>query len=79
MDLGYVEGAAYDYIRHGAIPFFAALDIANGKVISQCPPHHRHEEFLRFLRKIDQNVPDTLDIHLVLDNYATYKHPKVQL
>jgi putative transposase len=79
MGLGYVEGVTHDYIRHGTTTLFAALDIANGKVIGRCQPHHRHQEFLRFLKEIDQSVPDTLDLHLVMDNYATHKHPKVRL
>lgn len=78
MGLGYVEGVTHDYIRHGTTTLFAALDIATGKVISQCKHRHRHQEFLQFLRHIDANVPESLDIHLVVDNYATHKHAKVK-
>ena len=76
--LGYVEGYTHDYVRHGTTTLFAALDIATGRVIGRCRKRHRHEEFLAFLRLIDREVPAELDIHLVLDNYATHKHAKVK-
>jgi len=78
MGLGYVEGVTHDYERHGTTTLFAALDIANGEVIAQCKTRHRHQEYLSFLKHIDENVPRTLDIHLVIDNYATHKHPTVK-
>jgi putative transposase len=78
MGLGYVEGVTHDYVRHGTTTLFAALDIANGKVLTRSKPRHRHQEFLSFLRHIDKNVPEELDLHLVLDNYASHKHPKVK-
>lgn len=78
LGLGYVEGVTHDYIRHGTTTLFAALDIVSGKVITQCKPRHRHQEFLQFLRHIDANVPKDLDIHLVVDNYTTHKHQKVR-
>lgn len=78
MGLGYVEGVTHDYFRHGTTTLFAALDVANGTVIGQCKARHRHQEFLSFLRHIERNVPEELDIHLVMDNYATHKHPKVR-
>jgi len=78
MGLGYVEGVTHDYIRHGTTTLFAALDIASGHVLTQCKPRHRHKEFLQFLRHIDDNVPEDLDIHLVVDNYVTHKHAKVR-
>jgi putative transposase len=78
MGLGYVEGVTHDYVRHGTTTLFAALDIANGEVITQCKARHRHQEFLAFLRHIDANVPQELDVHLVIDNYATHKHAKVK-
>jgi len=78
MGLGYVEGVTHDYVRHGTTTLFAALDVATGEIMAQCQHRHRHQEFLRFLRHIDANVPDGLDVHLVLDNYATHKHPKVR-
>jgi len=78
MGLGYVEGVTHDYFRHGTTTLFAALDIANGTVLTQCKARHRHQEFLSFLRHIDANVPSELDVHLVMDNYATHKHTKVR-
>jgi len=78
LGLGYVEGYTHDYIRHGTTTLFAALDVATGKVIGKCSKRHRHQEFLAFLRLIDRETPPELDIHLVVDNYATHKHPKVQ-
>lgn len=68
----------HDYIRHGTTSLFAALDIATGKVIGQTQRKHRHQEFLRFLRTIDRQTPAELDLHLVLDNYATHKTPAIQ-
>lgn len=78
MGLGYVEGVTHDYKRHGTTTLFAALDVANGEVLAQCKRRHRHQEFLAFLKHIDQNVPPDLDVHLICDNYATHKHPKVR-
>jgi putative transposase len=78
MGLGYVEGITHDYIRHGTTTLFAALDVANGSVLTQCKPRHRHQEFLAFLRHIETNVPDRLDVHLICDNYGTHKHAKIK-
>jgi len=78
MGLGYVEGVTHDYVRHGTTTLFAALDVQSGKVITQCKPRHRHQEFLSFLRHLDTQVPPALALHLVIDNYATHKHPKVR-
>ena len=68
----------HDYVRHGTTTLFAALEVLEGKVIGQCLPRHRHQEFLKFLRTLDASYPKTLDLHLVLDNYGTHKHAKVQ-
>ena len=68
----------HDYKRHGTTTLFAALDVLTGSVIGQCLPRHRHVEFLKFLRKIDREVPKRLRIHLILDNYATHNHPNVR-
>ena len=68
----------HDYRRHEATSLFAALDVASGVVISDCYRRHRHQEFLRFLRLIDESVPAELGIHLVLDNYGTHKVSKVK-
>ena len=67
----------HDYKRHGTTTLFAALDVVTGSVLHECMPRHRHQEFLRFLRKIDKSVPAELDIHVVLDNYGTHKHENV--
>jgi len=68
----------HDYKRNGTTTLFAALDVLSGKVIGQCLPRHRHEEFLKFLRTIDREVPKGLQIHLIVDNYATHKHANVK-
>jgi len=68
----------HDYQRHGTTTLFAALDVATGQVIGQCMPRHRHQEWLKFLRRIDAETPKHLDVHLIADNYATHKHAKVQ-
>jgi len=78
LGFGYVEGVTHDYVRHGTTTLFAALDLLDGTVLAQCRKRHRHQEFLDFLRAIDQAVPAALDIHVILDNYATHKHPKVK-
>ena len=68
----------HDYVRHGTTTLFAALEILEGKVVGQCHPRHRHQEFLKFLRRLDIEFPEKLKLHLVLDNYGTHKHPKVE-
>ena len=78
MGLGYVEGVTHDYRRHGTTTLFAALDTAKGTVITQCRQRHRHQEYLDFLRQIEKNVPAELDVHVIVDNYATHKHPRVR-
>ena len=78
MGLGYVEGVTHDYVRHGTTTLFAALDIATGTVFAECQPRHRHQEFLGFLRNLDACVPADLEVHLIVDNYATHKHAKVR-
>jgi transposase len=69
---------SHDYIRHGTTSLFAALDVVSGKVIGQTHRRHRHQEFLTFLKKIDAAVPEGLDVHVVLDNYATHKTPAIK-
>ena len=68
----------HDYKRNGTTTLFAALNTLDGKVIGQCLPRHRHQEFLRFLRTIDRQTPEGLNLHLILDNYATRNHPDVK-
>lgn len=68
----------HDYKRHGTTTLFAALDVKSGLVIGECQPRHRAKEFIRFLKRIDRVVKKYLDIHLVVDNYATHKTPEVK-
>jgi len=75
---GRAQTMTHDYVRHGTTTLFAALNVADGKVIGQCQPRHRHQEWLNFLRLVDARTPVDRDLHLILDNYATHKHPKVQ-
>jgi len=75
---GLPERQTHDYERHGTTTLFAALNVLEGTIIGECQPRHRHQEFLRFLTRIDQSVDPGLDIHLVLDNYGTHKHPEVK-
>ena len=67
-----------DYKRHGTTTLFAALNALDGTVIGSCMDRHRHEEFLRFMRTIDKQVPKGIAVHMILDNYATHKHPAVK-
>jgi len=69
----------HDYKRNGVTTLFAALEVAQGKVIGQCFARHRNQEFLRFLRRLDQEFPGDTPLHLVMDNYGTHKHPNVQV
>lgn len=78
MGLGYVQGVTHDYYRHGTTTLFAALDVLDGKVLTQCKPRHRHQEFLGFLRHLDASIPAGLEVHLIADNYGTHKHPKAR-
>jgi transposase len=78
MTKGRAATMTHDYKRNGTTTLFAALDVLTGKVIGQCLPRHRHIEFLKFLRKIDKEVPKGLQVHLICDNYATHKHPEVK-
>jgi transposase len=75
---GRLGTVTHDYKRHGTTTLFAALNILNGKVIGTCMDKHRHQEWLRFLCLIDRQTPANQPVHLIVDNYATHKHPKVQ-
>lgn len=68
----------HDYKRNGTTTLFAALEVAQGKVVGQCYARHRHQEFLKFLQRLDQEFPANLKLHVVMDNYGTHKHPRVQ-
>jgi len=78
MRPGQAERRSHDYTRHGTVSLFAALDVATGRIIGRCFARHRGAEFLRFLREIECNVPVNLDVHLVMDNYATHKTPAIR-
>ena len=78
MRPGQLERRSHDYTRHGTSSLFAALDIATGKVIGRCFRRHRAKEFKKFLADIDAAVPQSLDVHVILDNYATHKTPSIQ-
>lgn len=78
MRPGQIERRTHDYTRHGTTSLFAALDIATGAVIGRCYPKHRSSEFSRFLDQVEAAVPPNLDIHLVMDNYATHKTKPVR-
>jgi transposase len=75
---GRVATQTHDYKRHGTTTLFAALNLADGKVIGTCQKRHRHQEWLRFLRLIDESTPPDKEIHLIVDNYSTHKHEKVR-
>ena len=76
MRPGLPEKATHDYVRHGTTTLFAALEVATGKVVDACFDRHRHQEFLRFLKQVAKAYP-RVKLHLVVDNYATHKHPTV--
>jgi transposase len=78
MKRGRAGTMTHDYIRHGTTTLFAALNVLDGTVIGQCMARHRHQEFIRFLNRIEAVVPAGKLIHAILDNYAVHKHPKVR-
>lgn len=77
MKKGRAGTMTHDYKRNGTTTLFAALNVLEGTVIGQCLPRHRHQEFLRFLRQLDREFPAALDLHLIVDNYGTHRHPAV--
>jgi transposase len=78
LGIGHIATKTHDYYRHGTVTLFAALDYVSGKIVAQTAPRHRHQEWLAFLKKIDQDTPPELDLHLICDNYATHKHARVR-
>jgi transposase len=78
MKKGRCGTMTHDYLRHGTTTLFAALNVLDGSVIGSCFDRHRHEEFLKFLRQVDRDTPAGMDLHLIVDNYSTHKHPKVK-
>ena len=77
LGIGHIRTHTHDYLRHGTITLFAALNYLDGKLISRLESRHTHIEWLRFLKQIDRATPRDLDIHLIVDNYCTHKHQKV--
>lgn len=75
---GRLKTLTHDYRRNGTTTLFAAIELAEGRIIGECMPRHRHQEWIKFLKKIDAETPPDLDLHLIVDNYSTHKHPKVQ-
>ncbi len=78
LGIGHIKTATHDYIRHGTLTLFAALNYLEGKLITTIAERHRHQEWLAFLKKIHRETPKDLAIHLIADNYATHKHPEVK-
>jgi transposase len=78
MKKGRCGTMTHDYKRNGTTTLFAALEVLQGRVVGQCFERHRHQEFLRFLRRLDQEFPGPMTLHLVMDNYGTHSHPKVK-
>ena len=78
LGVGHIRTQTHDYFRHGTITLFAALNYLEGKIISRTEPHHTHVEWLRFLKQIERETPVELELHLIVDNYGTHKHAKVQ-
>jgi transposase/transposase-like protein len=78
MKKGRAGTMTHDYKRNGTTTLFAALNVLTGAVVGQCLPRHRHQEFLKFLRKLDREFPRDVDLHLIVDNYATHKHAEVK-
>ena len=77
MKKGRAGTMTHDYKSHGTTTLFAALDVLEGRVIGRCMQRHRHQEFIRFLNAIERDVPKKKSVHVILDNYAAHKHPKV--
>ena len=77
MDIGQPERQTHNYIRHGTLDLFAALNVATGAVLTRCKQQHRAQDFVAFLRDIDESVAPALEIHMVLDNLSAHKAPTV--
>jgi transposase len=78
LGIGHVRTQTHDYIRHGTVTLFAALSYLDGKILSQTQQRHTHKEWLQFLKLLEAETPAELDLHLIVDNYSTHKHPKVK-
>ena len=78
LGVGHLATRTHDYDRHGTVTLFAALHDLSGKILAQRAARQRHQEWLKFLKYLDAEVPEEAQLHLILDNYATHKHPKVR-
>src|SRR5882762_3800094 len=78
LGIGHIRTKTHDYVRHGTLTLFAALNYLEGKLITRLAARHRHQQWLAFLKLIDEQSPADLDIHVIADNYATHKHPRVK-
>lgn len=78
LGVGHIRTKTHDYIRHGTITLFAALNYLDGKILSRTEARHTHVEWLRFLKQIDRQTPTDVELHLIVDNYSTHKHAKVK-
>src|SRR3974390_952360 len=78
LGVGHIRTRTHDYIRHGTVTLFAALSYLDGKILSRTAEQHTHKEWLAFLKQIERQTPAGLAIHLIMDNYATHKHPAVK-
>lgn len=78
LGIGHIRTKTHDYIRHGTITLFAALNYLDGKILSRTEVRHTHVEWLRFLKQLERETPPAVDLHLIVDNYGTHKHPKVK-
>lgn len=78
LGVGHIRTQTHDYTRHGTVTLFAALSYLDGKILSQTKSRHTHKEWLDFLKHLDSETPAHLEMHLIVDNYATHKHPKVK-
>lgn len=78
LGIGHIRTRTHDFIRHGTVTLFAALNYLDGKIISRVAERHDHAEWLRFLKQVDRETPAGLDLHLIADNYGTHKHPEVR-
>jgi len=78
LGIGHIRTRTHDYIRHGTITLFAALNYLDGKIIARIEKRHTHVEWLRFLKQLNRETPKELDLHLIIDNYCTHKHKKVK-
>src|SRR3954447_9976436 len=78
LGVGHIRTRTHDYYRHGTITLFAALNYLDGKIIARTEARHTHVEWLRFLKQLERDTPPDLDLHLIIDNYATHKHANVK-